>query len=181
MHDARSGRDDPEVVEGLLSPFQEEIPLLVAAELAVHVGREGPAGTELVHLDGMVDDQVHVLQGIDTVGPAAQIANGVPHGRQVDDGRHARQVLHQHPRGPEGDFALGRTARDAFRDGGHVFGGDRHAVFVAQQVLQHDLEGKGQAGNVPRAACRGLRKRIVGTGASARLQYGTRPEAVQIT
>ena len=152
VHDARAGRDDAEVVEGPLPPLEEAVPLQVPVELAVHVGREGAAGAELVHLYGVVDDQVHVLQGVDAVGRAAQLPDGVPHGGQVDDGRHAREVLHQHPRRAKGDLPFGGPACRAFDDGGHVLRGDRHAVFVAQQVLHHDLEGEGKTRNVPGAA-----------------------------
>ncbi len=57
--DAGAGRDDAETVERLLGPAEERVPLTVAPVLPFDVGLVRVRGPEEVHLDRVVDDQVH--------------------------------------------------------------------------------------------------------------------------
>ena len=62
-------------------------------------GLLGIGGGVLIHLDGMVDDKVHRDPGIDGLGISAQSGYGIPHGRQVRQGRDPGKILHEHPGG----------------------------------------------------------------------------------
>ena len=88
--DAGVGRHHLEVVEGLLAPAQERVALPVALELDLGVALEGEPLGEHVHLDRVVDHQLHRHQRVDLGGVAAEVLHGVAHGGQVDDRRHAR-------------------------------------------------------------------------------------------
>ena len=155
MADAHPRGNHPEAVEGLLGPAQQLVALDVAVVLDVDVlvVGAGPVG-------GLGDHRVvhHHLDGherVDHGRVAAELTQGVAHGSQVDDARHPRQVLHEHALGRQCDLggvgaAHAVTARvDApAGDGLDVGGRDGQAVLVAQQVLQDDLDGVGQAGDV---------------------------------
>ena len=92
-------------MEGSLSPLQEGVTLAVALELECGVHVVGVDGAELVHLHGVVDDELGGLQRVDPVGVAAKGAHGVAHGGEVDDGGDAGEVLHEDARGHIGDLA----------------------------------------------------------------------------
>jgi hypothetical protein len=65
VDDAGGGRHHGEVVEGLLAPLQELVALAVALELALGVELQGRRVAEGVHLDGVVDDEVHRHERVD--------------------------------------------------------------------------------------------------------------------
>ena len=85
----------------------------------------------------MVDHEVDGNARLDVAGVAAEPRDGVAQRREVGDGRHAGEVLHEHARRHELQLAmtgfLRRTA--AIGNGANVVGGDVAAVFPAQQVL----------------------------------------------
>ncbi len=145
VDDPGVGRDDAEVVERVLTPAEERVALAVALEFQLGVGGEGVRRAGLVDLDRVVDDQLDRLERVDLPGVAAQPLHGVAHGGQVDDRRHAGEVLEQHPAGPEGDLAVGLRLGVPRRQRLDVVGRDRDAVLVTQEVLEQDLEGKRQA------------------------------------
>ena len=58
----------------------------------------------------MVDDEIDGRQRIDLLRIAAELRHGVAHGGEIDDGRNAGEVLHQHARRAEGDLAFGLAA-----------------------------------------------------------------------
>ena len=88
---------------------------------------------------------------------AAERHHGVAHGGEVDHGRHAGEVLHQHAGGPEGDLLLDLAAVVEPGDDGLDVGLlDRAAVLEAQQVLEQHLHGEGQAGDVGEAVLLGI-------------------------
>ncbi len=145
-------RDDPKAAECLLCPPQELVPLDVAPVLNVDVGGEGRCKSRGLGDDGMVDDELDGDERIDGVGVAAQFRECIAHGRQVDHTRDAGEVLHEDPLGCEGDFGGRRhpgllTAGPA-RHGFDVRGVDLAPVFVTEEVLEQDLHGIGQAGDV---------------------------------
>ncbi len=141
-------RDDAEVVEGLLAPFEERVALEVALEVVLGVDGEGALVAEGVDLDRVVDHQVDVDQRVDRRRVAADLLHRVAHRRQVDDGGDAGEVLHQHPGGLEGDLDAGLGGRVPAGDRLDVGGADRDAVLEPQHVLQQDLDRVGQAGDV---------------------------------
>ena len=70
--------------------------------------------------------------------PPPRVGHRVAHRRQIDDGGHTGEVLHQHPRRTEGDLALGAAAPSGQR--GDVVGADERRALVAKQVLEQDLQ-----------------------------------------
>ncbi len=115
MADAGAGRHDREVGEGLLAPLQEAVALLVLLVFARHVLRQRFRGAEMVDDDRMVDDEVDRNERIDLVRIAAERGHRVAHRGEVDDGRHAGEILHQDAGRAEGDLVLGLAAIVASR------------------------------------------------------------------
>ena len=98
VHDAGPGRHDAQVAERGLGPAQELVALAVALVLALDVERERIVCAEPVDLDRVVDDEIGRDERVDPRRVAAEVGHRVAHDRQVDDGRHAGQVLHDDPR-----------------------------------------------------------------------------------
>ena len=130
-------RDDAEIVERSLAPFQEPVPLAVAAIFEIDIGLEGLAVAERIDDDRMIDDKIDRHQRIDLLRIAAKIRHGVAHRGQIDDGGHAGEILHQDPGRTKRDLAfvlalVGEPCGDAF----DVFLGDRAAILEAKQILE---------------------------------------------
>ena len=143
--DAGARRHDAEVVEGAGAPAQELVALLVALVLDLDVLLEGVGRAEEVDLHGVVDDEVDRHQRVDLGGVAAERLHGIAHGGEIDHGRHAGEVLHQHARRAVGDLARGGLVLQPFDHGADVVGLDRAAVLEAQQVLDQHLEREAAA------------------------------------
>ncbi len=111
VHDAGLGRHDAEVGERVLPPAQERVALAVARVLELRVQVKRVSRAEMVHLDGVIDHEFHRLERIDAVRVAAEAGHGVAHRGEIDDGRHAREILQQHTRWGEGDLLLDRRSR----------------------------------------------------------------------
>ncbi len=144
VHDAGAGRHHLEVVEGALAPAQELVALTVALVLDLDVALERIRGPEKVGDHGVVDHQIGRRQWIDLVGVAAEVADGLPHGGQVDDAWHTGEVLHDHPGGGELDLHARIGRRIPFRDRLDVLLGDIGAVLGPEQVLGEHLEAVGE-------------------------------------
>ena len=99
MHNARHRRHNPEIGECLLSPLEELIAFAVALELDLGVAIERVGCGEEINLHRMVDDQINRHQRIDLLRVAAQTSDCGAHGSQVNDGGHAREILHDHAAG----------------------------------------------------------------------------------
>ena len=173
MADAGVRRDDLEILQGLLSPAQEGVALDVALHFETGVEGESVRGAEFVHLHGMVDDQLGGEQGIDFLRIAAELADGVAHGGEVDDGGHAGEILQQHARGHEGNFffAVGGVPGS---QGGNVVGVDEAVVFVAKQVFEKHFQRKRQARDIADAGFRERVQAIDFKGIIADAQRGAR-------
>ena len=104
VDDAGVRRHDSEVVEGALPPAEEGVALLVPLELELDVALDREARRELVDLDGVVDDELDRDERVDRARGAALLAHRVAHRGEVDDGRHAGEVLQQDARRVEGDL-----------------------------------------------------------------------------
>ena len=110
MADAGIRRNDLEILKTFLSPAQESVALDIALHFEIGVEREGARGAELVHLHGVVDHEFGGKQRIDFLRIAAQLADGVAHGGEIDDGGDAGEILKQDARGHERDFFFGGAA-----------------------------------------------------------------------
>ena len=111
VHDAGARRHDLELVEGALAPPQELVALLVAAVLEVDVALERVGRAEHVDDHRVVDDELGGRERVDLGRVAAELGDGLAHRREVDDARHAREVLHDHPRRGELDLRVRLGAR----------------------------------------------------------------------
>jgi hypothetical protein len=125
-------------------PSAELVALAVALVFDLDVALERVRCSEEVGDHRVVDDQVGRRQRIDLFGVAAQLADGLAHGGQVDDARHPGEVLHDHPRGGELDLHARVGRRIPVGDGLDVVLGDVGAVLGAQQVLGEHLEAVGK-------------------------------------
>ncbi|MNP56064.1 hypothetical protein D3C76_1507580 [compost metagenome] len=97
MTDAGARWHYAEIVERVLAPAQKSVALTVALHFNIHVLGERLVAGILVDHHRVVDHQVHRRQGVDTLRVASGLGHGRAHGGQVDHGRHAGEVLHQHP------------------------------------------------------------------------------------
>ena len=146
--DAGAGRHHAEIAECLLAPFEEFVALFIALVFELDIAGERQRRAEFVDDHRMVDDQVDRHQRIDLLRIAAERCHGVAHRRQVDDRRHAGEVLHQHARRAIGDLdAGGALVGEPAGDRLDAFLGDRAAVLVAQQVFEQHLHRIGQLGD----------------------------------
>jgi hypothetical protein len=141
VDDARPWRHHPEIAEGRLGPAQELVALPVPLVLAADVEGEGRRRPEGVHLDRVVDDEVCWDEGIYARGIASESCHGVPHGGQVHDRRHPREVLEDDAGGHERDLGLGADARPPRCKALHVGRLHHPAARVPQGVLEQDLQG----------------------------------------
>ncbi len=147
--------------EGLLAPLQEAVALLVLLVFARHVLRQRFRGAEVVDDDRMVDHEVDRNERIDPVGVAAEGGHRVAHGGEIDDRRHAGEVLHQHARGAESDLVfVSAAAPRPGRDRLDVLLLDGASVLVAQQILEYDFERERQLGDAGEAILLGALERI---------------------
>ena len=144
MHDAGARRHHLEVVERALAPAQELVALAVALVLDLDVALERVGASEQVGDHRVVDHQVGGRQRVDLLRIAAEVADGLAHGGEVDDARHAGEVLHDHPRRGELDLHARVGRRVPLRDRLDVVLGDVGAVLGAQQVLGEHLEAVGK-------------------------------------
>ncbi len=133
--DAGVRRRHLEVVEGALAPAQERVALAVSLVVAVDVRADREPRRELVHLDGVVDDELRGDERVDLGRVAAAVEHRVSHRGEVDDRGDAGEVLQQHSPGPKRDLTRGLGLRIPRRD--------RLDVGVAS-VPEHVLEQHAQ-------------------------------------
>jgi hypothetical protein len=145
VHDAGPRRHHLELVERGLAPAQELVALAVALVLQVDVALEGVRPAEDVGDHRVVDHQLGRGQRVDLGRVAAELGDGLAHGGQVHDARHAGEVLHHDAAGGELDLHGRFRGGVPTRQRAHVIFGDVRAVLGAQQVLQQDLQAVRQA------------------------------------
>jgi hypothetical protein len=171
MADAGAGRHDAEVVEGVLTPFQEDITLHVAFIFAVDVGLKRARRAEFVDHDRVVDDQINRSQRVDALCIAAKALDAVAHRGKVHHSRNAGEILHQHAGRTIGDFARVATGVLApIGEGLDVIDGNRLGIFKAQHVFQHHLERGGKFGKFAQTRSLGRRDRVIRDGQAARAE-----------
>ena len=103
----------------------------------------------------MVGHELDGDEGVDLLCVTTELHDGVAHRREIDDGRDAGEVLHQHTLGAEGDLtgfvsrglAVGAGVPGPIGQGADVIRRDFAAVFVAQEVLEKDLDRERQFGD----------------------------------
>ena len=103
MADPGPRRDHAHPVERLLGPAQQRVPLAVAPVLPLDVRLVRGRRPEEVHLNRVVDHEVHVDERIHLRRVAAGTSHRGAHRGEVDHRGHAGEVLHQHAGGHERD------------------------------------------------------------------------------
>ncbi|MNN00462.1 hypothetical protein D3C81_1130530 [compost metagenome] len=93
VNDPGSRRYGTEVVEGGLRPAQEAVTFLVALKLDLHVVLERIRGTKRVDHNGVVDNEINRHERVDLLRIAAGFLYGIAHGGEVNDNRHAGEIL----------------------------------------------------------------------------------------
>ncbi len=140
MDDARPRRHHTEVAERLLPPAQELVAFAVASVFDVHVLLQRVGDTILVDLHGVVDHHIGLDLGIDDFGVPAQILHRIAHGGEIDDARHAGEVLHHHSGRRELDLMAGLCGRIPVEQGLDVIVGDVGPIDVAHQIFNQHLQ-----------------------------------------
>src|SRR4029079_12612872 len=92
--------------EGLLAPAQERVALAVALELELGVSEDGDLRAEHVDLDGVVDDELGREERVDPPRIAAEVPHRGTHCREIDDRRHAGEVLQEDTPRPKRDLPV---------------------------------------------------------------------------
>ena len=138
VDDSGVGRDDPEILERGLAPPKKRVSLLVAHELELRVQLEGVPFGEVIDLHGMIDDEFDGLQRVHFLRIAAEPDDAVAHRSEIDDGRHAGEVLQQDTRRHERNLFL-RLRRDVpLRERLNVVAVDEAAILPAQEIFEQD-------------------------------------------
>ena len=107
VHDARIGRNDSQVAKGSLAPAQKSVAFFIALEFEQRVHLERIGRAELIHLDGVVDDQFGRLQGIDERRVTAQALHGIAHSGEINHRGHTGEVLQEHPAWGKSNLLIG--------------------------------------------------------------------------
>ncbi len=105
MADTCARWDDAEIVERFLPPFKKSIPLQIALIFAINVHLKRARSAEFVNHHRMVNDQINRIEWVNLLGFTAQGDDTVAHRGQIDHGRYASKILHQHPCRTIGNFA----------------------------------------------------------------------------
>jgi hypothetical protein len=122
------------VLEGTAAPAQEHVALGVALVLEVGVELGGEWARVVVDLNGVVDDEVGLLERVHLLRVAAELGQRLTHGREIRHCGDTREVLHQDTGGVERDLVLRRLLGSSRARSGCALS-SYAAVFLAEQVL----------------------------------------------
>ena len=140
MANAGAGRHNAEVVECLLTPFQESIAFDIAFVFAFDIDFKCARIAEFINHHRVVNHQINRVQRVDLFGIPPKADNPVTHGSQINHGRHTGKVLHQHAGRAIGDLARVFAATGGpFGKGLDVVNRYGFAIFKPQHVFQHHL------------------------------------------
>ena len=132
-----------------MSPAQERVALLIAAELEVGVDEKCGLRSIFVDLHRVVDDEIHWLQRIDQPCVPAQSGKSVAHGGEINYGWNSGEILEQHASGAERYFFFDVPLHVPAGERADIVGLDELAVFVSDQVFEKDLEAEGESIRIP--------------------------------
>ena len=141
VHDPGAGRNHGEVAQFLSPPLEEPISLRIAPVLDLDVpAQRRPRGSRTRRRSPSGRCQLGGDQRIDRFRVLTHGRKGVPHGREVDQGRDPVGVVQEDPRRAQVDRPLMVGALTPAQDQLDLLRGDPAAVLVPQQVLQHDAK-----------------------------------------
>ncbi len=105
--DAGAGRHDAEVLERALAPFQEDVALAVALVFELDVVGRAPGRAESSTMTEWSMTRSTGTSGLIFFGSPPSWQHAVAHRGEIDHGRNAGEVLHQHAGRAEADFLAG--------------------------------------------------------------------------
>jgi len=109
------------------------------------------------------------------------VAHRVAHGREIDDGRNAREILKQDAGGHKGNFffagAFGAGGIPSGEDA-NIFGVNEAAVFVAQEIFEENLQRERKPRGVADAGALERIKAVNFEGFAAHFESGAGGERV---
>ncbi len=145
VHDPRRRRHHAEILKRLLPPLEKLKALAIALEFLFRVVEQGVRIAEIIHLHAVIDHQIDGNEGIDALRPAARPLHRRAHRGQIDQARHAGEILQNHSRRLERNLARMAQARLPGRQALHIFLAHLGVVAMAQAAFQENLDGKRQA------------------------------------
>ena len=178
VDDAGAGRNDTEVAERLLGPPQEPVTFAVALIFVRHVDAEGIGPAEGVDLHRMVDDEVDGKERVDALRIAIPASYFGAKGSEIGNDGDAGEVLEEHARRQEGQFARGQRAGRPRRERADVVLCDDKAVEAAEEVLEEHADGERQAVDVGEAEFGEAVEAVVGDRAGGCFQGRESAEGV---
>ena len=148
VDDADSWGDHSESFEGLLTPFEELVAFAVPFEFILHIQHEGLLGAVDINLDGVIDHEINGNEGFDEFGIFFESSDGIAHGGEINQKRHACKILQDDTGNGEGNLfgggLLGIPAGEIF----HIPWARGKAVAMSENGFQNDAQGDGEAGEV---------------------------------
>jgi len=140
VHDADSRGNDAEGFEGLLAPLEEFVTFPIAEKLDGEVAIQSALGTGEIDLHGVVNDQINRHERFHHGRIHSGDPGGVAHGSEVDDERHAGEVLEDDPGHGERDFVAPGVLGIPIRQIADVLFGNLVSVAIAKDGLQDDAD-----------------------------------------
>ena len=172
MHDPDCRRYNPEIFKRLLAPTQKGVAFGIAGKLHLDIFFEGIRCAEKIDLYRVVDNQIDWHEWIDFSRIPTEAFHRRPHGRKIDNTRHAGKIL-QHDSGRlERDFRFGWLGGIPCSKAADVGFCDFVAVTGAQQRFQHDSNRIGESRCVGHSGIVKGPQSIKGGGASPSFKLG---------
>ena len=160
MDDTGLRRNDIEIVESFLAPFEKLVALPVALELDLHVHVQRIGTVREVDLDGVVDDEIDRNERLDDLRLFAGVRSRRAHRSEVDEQRHAREVLQENAGDHERDLFLPLSGAAPVREHLHVVLSDLLPIHVAEHGLEDDADRDGQLRHRSDSRLLELRERV---------------------
>ena len=144
MTDPGARRHDIKIVKTFLSPFEQRISLRISFVFFGDIFGQGIRSAEIIHLYGVIDDQIHRHQRIYFCRIPTKILNCVTHGRQVHDCRYTGKILHQYAGRMIRYLSGCIIALFPFGNIEQIFLPDDPAIQFAQKIFNQNFDRKRQ-------------------------------------
>ena len=116
-------------------------------EFQIQIPRQGIACAREIHLHTVIHHEVHGNQRLNHFRVLAKTIHRRAHGCQINQQRHAGEVLQNDPRDDEGNFIIPRGLGIPVGEVFHVLFSHLLAIAIPHQRFQDDADGNGQARN----------------------------------
>ena len=140
MADTRSRRNNANVLERRLRPLQKAIAFAVALEFHIHVLLKSIGAASRIGNNRMVDHQIERDLRINARGIGAQIARSFAHHGQVNEHRHASEILQQNASRHVFNFAALNALRAGVDNALRIEIAGIGVVDIAQHVFEQNTQ-----------------------------------------